>query len=208
MTRARHKNTRFIRRRMLILCEGQNTEPAYFRSLIQKYNGLLADYYEVDIQGKGFDPKALLQTARVEHWAYDRIWLVFDRDQHLHFDDVITKAEEIGIHCAWTNEAIELWFILHFEYLSKNIGRRSYCERLTEILKAYGVRGFEYGKSFHRTKTFIKLLQKYGNQHKAYDRAIELERLYPPGTPASACCPCTKLHHLIHELEHPNQIPL
>ncbi len=34
----------------------------------------------------------------------------------------------------WSNECIELWFVLHFIYLTSNIPRSDYINKLTDLL--------------------------------------------------------------------------
>ena len=54
-----------------------------------------------------------------------RIWCVYDRDKeetpaklskgNISFDESIKTANSNGIKVAWSNDAFELWILLHFE---------------------------------------------------------------------------------------------
>ena len=46
------------------------------------------------------------------------MWLVFDRDEWRAevFNQVIAQAERKNIQVAYSNQAFELWYLLHFGY--------------------------------------------------------------------------------------------
>lgn len=52
-------DTRDVRQSFLIVCEGEKTEPNYFRSF-----RVLKKVVEVDIQGLGENPSKLVNSAR------------------------------------------------------------------------------------------------------------------------------------------------
>ena len=71
--------------RVLIVCEGEKTEPNYFRELCAHYRLSTANI-EVT-QGEGNDPVSVVRTAKRlqksetrQGERYDRIYCVFDRD--------------------------------------------------------------------------------------------------------------------------------
>jgi hypothetical protein len=72
---ARKVNTREVRQRFLIVCEGEKTEPNYFRSFRVPKD-------VIDIRGLGENPSKLVQRAKElnSQEDYDQIWCVFDRD--------------------------------------------------------------------------------------------------------------------------------
>lgn len=205
----RKKNTREVKRRILILCEGKVTEKLYLESIKKEYQNIntTIDFPEVSIEGLGFDPLRLLKKAEEKTKDYDRIWLVFDRDDHTHFDDVIEKAQKANLACAWSNEAIELWFLLHFEYLQTSIGRGQYNQKLTTKIQEARDKEAKYGKSTKEATSFIEFLKEKGNKELAKRNAKKLEKEHSGKKPSDSC-PCTKIHHLIEELENPGRIPL
>lgn len=73
----RKVNTREVRQRFLIVCEGEKTEPNYFRSFRVPKN-----VAEIDVQGLGENPSKLVQSAKElqNQEDYDQVWCVFDRD--------------------------------------------------------------------------------------------------------------------------------
>jgi hypothetical protein len=113
----------------LIVCEGEKTEPNYFEVLEKE---LQRGTVELKIEGTGRNTIGLVNYAiklRVESYRkYDRVWAVFDKDDFPddNFNGAIIKAASNNINCAWTNEAFELWFLLHFQYVNTGMKRDDY----------------------------------------------------------------------------------
>jgi hypothetical protein len=136
----RKVDTREVRQRFLIVCEGEKTEPNYFRSFRVPKN-----VAEIDVQGLGENPSKLVQSAKElkEQEDYDQVWCVFDRDSWTveDFNNAIKNANAQGFKVAYSNEAFELWYVLHFEFLNTGIPRSDYRQKLTSLL------GREYQKN-------------------------------------------------------------
>lgn len=113
------------RRRILIVCEGAETEPQYFGAFTRwKRNPTV----EVQVHGGAGDPVTLVNRAkeiqaaaqqratseRDENLAYDEVWCCFDVDQ---FGARVPRAREearmSGLQLAMSNPCFELWLILH-----------------------------------------------------------------------------------------------
>ena len=64
---------------------------------------------------------------------YDHYWVVFDKDntQNQTFNESIDLARRNGFQVAYSNQAFELWFLLHFDYISGPLHRNHYAARLT-----------------------------------------------------------------------------
>ena len=148
----RKENVREKLVRFLIVCEGTKTEPHYFEALI---NNFISAVREVKIEGEGRATVALVDRTQeikmeLEHknaMSFDRVWIVFDKDDFNDFNDAIKKAHKLGFQSAWTNEAFELWYYLHFEYLDTGISREAYIDKLQDAFrKKMGDDSFKYGK--------------------------------------------------------------
>jgi len=98
----RKVETRDLRQRFLIVCEGKRTEPDYFRCFRVPKNVVA-----LDIQGLGFNTIRLVEEAiRIKaDEEYDQIWCVFDRNSHPveHFNSALRLAEKEGIQVAYSN---------------------------------------------------------------------------------------------------------
>ncbi len=194
----RHELVRF-----LIVCEGEKTEPFYFKSLIDSH---VSTVREVTVKGEGMGTVALIgktleekeMLERMNAMRFDQVWAVFDKDDFDDFNEAIRKAEEKGIRCAWSNEAFELWYCLHFEHLTSGISRVDYISKIQEhIRKKSGESDFRYGKG---NKGIYSLLQQYGNEVLAKKNAKRLRELHS-GTNYSKHNPCTMVDLLVDELE-------
>lgn len=201
----RKENVREKIVRFLIVCEGTKTEPHYFEALL---NNHISAVREVNIEGEGRATVALVDRTsdikkELEHknaMSFDRVWVVFDKDDFEDFNDAIKKAHKLGFQCAWTNEAFELWYFLHFEYLDAGISRSSYIEKLEEAFKSrMDNKNFKYQKG---NPDIYNLLQEYGSEDLAKRSAKRLRTLYT-GNNYALHKPCTMVDKLVDELEHP-----
>jgi len=212
--RARKEKKRRIefkskRKFYLIVCEGEKTEPNYFESLKTSLpKGVLA-LTNIDIDGTGKNTLSIIEEAKKLRNKYqekylrkiDKVWAVFDRDSFpsRNFNNAINKGENSRpkINCAWTNEAFELWYLLHFNYYNTGISREQYKRLIEkEISKASGKTGFRYEKN---SKSMFSILNMYGSQEMAIKNSEKLETLYKDRSYANHN-PCTKVHKLITEL--------
>ena len=113
-TKGRRENARQKNVRFLIVCEGTKTEKFYFEALVKN---AMSDVREVNIQGVGMGTVALInKTKAIKHdlerknnMQFDRVWVVFDKDDFKDFNQAITMAKDLGYGSAWSNEAFELW---------------------------------------------------------------------------------------------------
>ena len=212
--RAREEGKRRIefkskRKFYLIVCEGEKTEPNYFESLKASLPKGVLELTSIDIDGTGRNTMSIIQEAVKLQKRYedkylrtiDRVWAVFDKDSFpdRNFNNAINKGENSTpkINCAWTNEAFELWYLLHFNYYNTAIPREQYQQLIEkEINNASGKTDFKYEKN---STTMFELLNKYGCQERAIQNSKKLEALYFDRSYANHN-PCTRVHILIKEL--------
>lgn len=134
----RSVDTKALRTRFLIVCEGEKTERNYFRRF--RVPGKI-----IDVKGIGFNTISLVKEAlKLRAKAeYDRVWCVFDRDSFpaQNFNAALDLAASKGIEVAYSNEAFELWYLLHFDYHQAGISRKAYIDILERKL------GYTYEKN-------------------------------------------------------------
>jgi len=137
-TLTRLENTRNLRR-FLIVCEGEKTEPNYFK----KFPENPEVYDHIDIYGTGYNTVSLVNEAiRLKNDAlkrkepYIEVWCVFDKDDFTidQFRNAIMLARKNQIKCAYSIEAFELWYLLHFNFNDAALSRDQYGEKLSELL--------------------------------------------------------------------------
>jgi hypothetical protein len=184
----RKVETREVRSRFLIVCEGTKTEPNYFKSFRVPKN-----IVEVDVYGLGGNPSKLVKSAKElkdQDGDYDQIWLVFDRDSWSpqDFNSAISSAKSAGFEVAYSNEAFELWYILHFEYLNTPTSRQDYGDKLTKLL------GRKYEKNSENM--YDQLLSR---QESAIENATRLLKQYGRPNPTKDN-PATTVHLLVQKL--------
>ncbi|MBT3327545.1 MAG: RloB domain-containing protein [Gemmatimonadales bacterium] len=122
---ARRRAIKEPKRRLLVVCEGERTEPEYLRGFQRHVRNATV---EIEIPNERGDPKKLVEIAkergdqarhdaarqRDDFLAFDEVWCVFDRDEHTRFDDAVSMARDNGIELAVSNPCVELWLLLHF----------------------------------------------------------------------------------------------
>jgi RloB-like protein len=167
----RKVNTREPRQRFLIVCEGTKTEPNYFRGFRVPKNVV-----EIEIKGLGENPSNLVNSAQelsVQE-EYDQIWCVFDRDDWPpeDFNNAIQNADRKDFKVAYSNEAFDLWYVLHFELLNTAIPRSDYTQKLSKHL------GRKYQKNSETM--YDELLSK---QSVAIRNATNLLKQYASSNP-------------------------
>lgn len=188
----------------LIVCEGERTEPNYFKALIKdRYS----DIREVTIEGKGQGTVSLIkETITIRDKSekeFDRVWAVFDKDDFEDFNDAIKLATKNQILCAWSNESFELWYYLHFQYLDTGVSRAQYIEKIErEIQERTNEPNYRYIKKALDT---FGLLQRIGDESLAIRHAQRLKASYS-GTDYASHKPCTMVYELVEELTHPEKL--
>ena len=114
------------RTRLLIVCEGERTEPGYFEGLRRELRQPLV---EIEIIPRAGVPKSVVERAREkkseaeqlakqrrdDNLMYDEVWCVFDVDRHPMLREAIQQARDNGLHTAISNPCFELWILLHFQ---------------------------------------------------------------------------------------------
>jgi hypothetical protein len=179
--------------RMLIVCEGEKTEPNYF---IQ-FKESIRDNLLVFIDGTGKNTLSLVdyaieqvEIAVQERENFNMVWVVFDRDSFStqDFNEAVSLAKRKKFNVAYSNEAFELWYLLHFDYIDSALSRYQYEKMLTERLS------FKYVKN--SKDMFDKLLAR---QETAIRNAERLLASYPNPNPETDN-PSTTVHKLVIQL--------
>lgn len=183
----RKKNFRAVRKNFLIVCEGEKTEPSYF----QEFRVPKKIY---DVFGIGANTESLVRKAielrDKEGISYGEVWCVFDRNSFptQNFNNALSLAKNNNIKVAYSNEAFEIWYLLHFNFHDAATSRTQYEAMLTDRL------GFPYKKNDPNMYDYLFHLQG-----TAIKNATKLLSSYPKHVP-SIDNPSTKVHLLVQEL--------
>lgn len=124
----RNKAKRASYQKVLIVCEGEKTEPNYFTDLIDFYKLNTAN---VKTDGScGSSPCSVFERA-IELWdkenkkgdPYDKVYCVFDKDTHTTYDSTIKKIKAQKpkdiFYVSQSIPCFEYWLLLHYQYTTK-----------------------------------------------------------------------------------------
>jgi hypothetical protein len=186
----------------LIVCEGEKTEPNYFKSFPKKTGKIV---FDIQFDGGGINTLKVVEKAielrDKSTQKYDRTWAVFDKDSFPanSFNSAIQKAEANGIKCAWSNEAFELWYLLHFQNRITAMSRDEFKKAIENAINEKidkKKNPFRYKKN---DLTMFTTLNKYGNQEQAIKWSKVLNDSFD-GENFSNFNPATQVFKLVEEL--------
>lgn len=195
--------------RYYIFCEGEQTEPQYFNGFKQliEDNPIYKDMVLIEIEPCATETMRVIGMAEkyVLKNKIDKgqIWCVYDKDSFPSgdFNGVVRRAEnlnkrngELQYHCAWSNECIEFWFLLHFAYYTANNYRTEYISFLNDRFLELGL-----GKYQKNMRDIFNILLEMGNPKLAirYSKRI---MDHGSGKSPAEIAPGTKVHELVEEL--------
>jgi len=130
----------------LIVTEGTKTEPEYFTAIKNLINQHYSERINLEICGKGENTITLFESAKQlaenDPNGCKHVWVVYDKDDFPaeHFNltaELCANSSSDGrtYHAIWSNQCIELWFLLHFDYLQSDLYRSEYYPKLNQRLK-------------------------------------------------------------------------
>ncbi|BDU37932.1 MULTISPECIES: RloB family protein [Vibrio] len=210
---ARKKAKRKPYDKVLIVCEGEKTEPIYFEEVRVFYE---LDIANVEVDGDcGSSPINVVNHAYCLHEKalksgdiYNRVFCVFDRDNHSSFDEAIAKVDQINVDLEKAGlgkqiifesipsiPSFEYWFLLHYQPTTKPYAAtptKSVGDLVIDDLKVY----------LPLYKKTQKGLFKKSLDEGTYDGAMaHSERIYENAIKSGVTNPSTKVHQLMAYLE-------
>lgn len=187
----------------LIVTEGTKTEPEYFTAIKNLINQHYSERIHLEICGKGENTITLFESAKQlaenDPNGCKHVWVVFDKDDFPaeHFNltaELCANSSSDGrtYHAIWSNQCIELWFLLHFDYLQSDLYRSEYYPKLNQRLKQ--LHKGDYRKN--RADMFDILRPRMGTA------IANAKRLYSEkqGLTPTEAAPCTTVFQLIETL--------
>lgn len=181
------------RRRVLIVCEDEKSSRYYFESF-----PVDPARAEVIAVGTGMNTDSLVEHALAlaaraarSDSPYGDVWCVFDRDSFpdANYSRAFELARANRLHVAWSNEAFELWYLLHFNYHDTGIPRSRYAEKLAPHFRYDKADRKVYDRLKERQPTALK------NAHRLERHWAELGESRP-----EANNPSTRVHRLVEFL--------
>ncbi|MCK5322181.1 MAG: RloB domain-containing protein [Candidatus Aenigmarchaeota archaeon] len=139
---SRREGIRKPKRKIVIVCEGKETEIIYFNGFKTRNSGIDI----IPIHGKCTDPKNIVAFTeeRIPKWSLDfdegdSLWCVFDVDENTNsvLKDTFEHAKTKNIQIALSNPCFELWFLLHYKQITNLITRQEAKSELKTFIKGY-----------------------------------------------------------------------
>ncbi len=155
------------------------------------------------------------------------LWCVYDRDIENNLSEISEKDNEFNLsislgeqndfNVAWSNDAFELWILLHLMDIDTNIEdtkkRIFYYEALTDyfknkenpnsdLAKAITHNSFSYKKDLKSKNNFINIVRSeiLPNTHAAIERSKALFDIHKAKVNHFEKKPCTTVHNLVINL--------
>ena len=179
-------------KRVLVVCEGECTEPRYFEAL---RNRLRLNTLVVK-PTKGVDPRTLVNIASKENKEekrngerFDFVYCVFDRDSHPQFKEASKTALDRGFKLARSWPCFEFWLLLHFEFVRApyaRSGSASPCDACIHDLRKH-LPGYSKGDQMTLDNLWPLLEEAIANGYRAATDAAATD----------ASNPSTEVHKLV-----------
>jgi hypothetical protein len=195
-----NRKTKKERVNILIACEDEKSSKYYLNGLI-KFLDLGGKVITLP-KSKGTEPLQVLNhlIEKSEKYKYLDRWIVIDRDQHSTFSQALIESKKQNIKVAYSNEAFELWLILHFKDLQRYTNRKDLEKILDDEIIKNNISKSGYSKS--DDEIFQKV---YSRQNDAIKRAKNLINIFQNNNGEinpTKNNPSTNFYQLIEELKN------
>ena len=187
----------------LIVTEGTKTEPEYFTAIKNLINQQYSERIHLEICGRGENTVTLFESAKLlaenDPNGCKHVWVVYDKDdfpaEHFNLTVELCKnnsSDGRTYPAIWSNQCIELWFLLHFDYLQSDISRGEYFPKLNQRLRQLQKGDYKKNRNDMFEILRPKMDTAIANAKRLYSEKQEL-------TPTEAA-PCTTVFQLIETL--------
>jgi hypothetical protein len=134
-----------------VVCEGLKTEVNYFEEIRQEAR-IPTLHVRVIHSPQGQEPQQIVEGAIAEFGktrGFERVYAVFDRDEHLTYANAIDMAEAhsgklrndekvaVSFEAVVSVPSFELWLLLHFDNIQGWLHRAEALDRLKQHLQGY-----------------------------------------------------------------------
>ena len=175
---SRRQGVREIKQSFLIVCEGEKTEPDYFKAFRMTAATVKAVGQAMNTMTLVSKAISIREADQKRKKVYDQCRVVFDKDDFpaKDFNQAIRFAEKNGFRVAYSNQAFEYWFLLHYNLYTGALHRSQYEDMLTKLT------GMPYSKSDGYGAVMYNLL--LSRQQQAINNAETVLAEISHGNPA------------------------
>lgn len=133
---SRRQGVRVVKQSFLIVCEGEKTEPDYFKAFRMTTATVKAVGEAMNTMTLVNKAISIREADKAKKRFYDQCWVVFDKDDFpaKDFNQAILYAEKNGFQVAYSNQAFEYWFLLHFNLYQGPLHRSQYKNMLEKLI--------------------------------------------------------------------------
>ena len=190
---SRRQGVREVKQSFLIVCEGEKTEPDYFKAFRMTAATVKAVGEAMNTMTLVNKAISIREADKAKKRFYDQCWVVFDKDDFpaKDFNQAIQYAEKNGFRVAYSNQAFEYWFLLHFNLYQGPIHRNQYKDMLEKLI------GMPYSKTEGTGAMMYNLLLT--RQEQAIKNSETVLEAIAHGNPAEEES-STTVHKLVTEL--------
>jgi hypothetical protein len=159
--------------RVLMVCEGSETEPNYLEG-IRRHERIPTAHWKVLPSTLGTGPEKVVEFAEGlarSRAGWDEVYCIFDRDEHAHYREAVARAaylngkirgkamvSPVRFVAIPSVPCFELWFLVHFEAVTRRLERDEAQRNLQRQMPDYDK---NLPDMFARTKE--RLESAYGN---------------------------------------------
>lgn len=190
---SRRQGVREVKQSFLIVCEGEKTEPDYFKAFRMTAATVKAVGEAMNTMTLVNKAISIREADKAKKRFCDQCWVVFDKDDFpaKDFNQAIKYAEKNGFQVAYSNQAFEYWFLLHFNLYQGPIHRNQYKNMLEKLI------GMPYSKTEGSGAVMYNLLLV--RQEQAIKNSETVLAEISHGNPAEEES-STTVHKLVKEL--------
>lgn len=167
--------------KILVVAEGEKTEPQYFEGLAAHLNAQAVQVISLRSIGLGRDPLRVVrealsrrQTEEANGDPYDSVWCVVDVDQHATLESACSYAKRHKLDIAVSSPCFEIWLLWHFQDHAAWIT----ADTLSAKLKKFGINDKNLPPTFP--------YDKYPNAKLRADKCVEIRLSHKPPNPSSS----------------------
>lgn len=180
------------KRRIIISCEGSNTEPAYFKTIKEKLSKYISVLLEIEVIEKepgASEPKDVVSNlenfldSRDKEEYGDELWLVWDieivESRRKNILAVLPECQEKNYNIAMANPLFKFWLLLHLVDISTyNKGDLSRNDKIPKkqrfIENELSINLGKYTKkSFNKNIVTKENIDKALKQEKLFENEVE-----------------------------------
>ncbi|MGC1272431.1 MAG: RloB family protein [Planctomycetaceae bacterium] len=197
----KRRRRRQERTRVLIVCEGRETERNYFDQL--KREDIVAERFTVTVKKGSGGTREQIAGNAVDRKGdspdeYDEVWCVMDIEDSSHRGSLIKalkRLRENEIEACLSNPSFEVWYLAHFERTAKAF---SGCNAVVLALNTHWKKQFnrEYDKSDKSNYRRISNWTSKAIEHAQWVR----ETHHTESTETCDCNSSTEVYRLVRRL--------